>query len=95
MDPATYQILGNLKIVTTGLLLRVALQRKLSLLQWVALTLLMVGATTSQINTDCSGDAEGRSFFSAPIQVRPLPPPLQRRGRGPVGLSLRTRGRAP
>ena len=33
VDPATYQILGNLKIVTTGLLLRLALKRYLSRLQ--------------------------------------------------------------
>ncbi|GAB4822763.1 hypothetical protein N2152v2_009809 [Parachlorella kessleri] len=67
VDPATYQILGNLKIVSTGVLLRLCLQRRLSLLQWMALVLLMVGATTSQINTDCSGGAE-KSFLSAPLQ---------------------------
>ena len=49
VDAATYQILGNLKIVTTGLLFWVWLRRKLSLLQWMALVLLMVGATTSQV----------------------------------------------
>jgi UDP-sugar transporter A1/2/3 len=54
VDPATYQILGNLKIVSTGLLLRLALRRHLSRLQWLALLLLMTGAATSQINTDCS-----------------------------------------
>ena len=37
VDPATYQILGNLKIVTTGILFRVILQRKLNRLQWTAL----------------------------------------------------------
>lgn len=50
VDPATYQILGNLKIVTTGVLFRLLLQRRLSLLQWIALVLLMVGATTSQVH---------------------------------------------
>ena len=49
VDPATYQILGNLKIVTTGVLFRLLLQRRLSLLQWISLVLLMVGATTSQV----------------------------------------------
>ena len=49
VDPATYQILGNLKIVTTGVLFRLVLQRRLSMLQWIALALLMVGATTSQV----------------------------------------------
>jgi UDP-sugar transporter A1/2/3 len=67
VDPATYQILGNLKIVSTGLLLRVVLSRYLSNLQWLALTLLMIGATTSQLNTDCTQGASN-STFSAPIQ---------------------------
>ncbi len=48
VDPATYQIMGNLKIVTTGLLFRLFLRRRLSPLQWIALTLLMIGAATSQ-----------------------------------------------
>lgn len=50
VDPATYQILGNLKIVTTGLLSWIALNRTLSILQWIALVLLTVGATTSQVS---------------------------------------------
>jgi hypothetical protein len=68
VDPATYQILGNLKIVTTGIMLRVALKRFLSPIQWIALILLMVGATTSQINTDCTAGAE-KTFFAAPAIV--------------------------
>ena len=49
MDAATYQILGNLKIVTTGVLLWACLRRPLSLLQGLALVLLMIGATISQV----------------------------------------------
>eukprot|EP00192_Tetraselmis_astigmatica_P011021 CAMPEP_0117648602 /NCGR_PEP_ID=MMETSP0804-20121206/501_1 /TAXON_ID=1074897 /ORGANISM="Tetraselmis astigmatica, Strain CCMP880" /LENGTH=369 /DNA_ID=CAMNT_0005454233 /DNA_START=529 /DNA_END=1638 /DNA_ORIENTATION=- len=67
VDPATYQILGNLKIITTGLLLRICLGRKLSMLQWMALFLLMVGATTSQVKTDCSVEGDG-GVFAAPLQ---------------------------
>ncbi|KAL4853620.1 CMP-sialic acid transporter 1 [Chlorella vulgaris] len=66
VDPATYQILGNLKIVTTGLLLRVALNRQLSRLQWMALLLLMTGAATSQINTDCTAGVV-QSVLHAPF----------------------------
>ncbi|KAK9805243.1 hypothetical protein WJX72_008374 [[Myrmecia] bisecta] len=65
VDPATYQILGNLKIVTTGLLFWLCLRRRLTVLQWIALTLLMVGATTSQLKTGCDG---GGSTFAAPVQ---------------------------
>ncbi|RCV06125.1 hypothetical protein SETIT_1G138500v2 [Setaria italica] len=61
VDPSTYQIVGNLKIVTTGILFR-----KLSNLQWMAIVLLAVGATTSQVK-GC-GDAPCDSLFSAPLQ---------------------------
>lgn len=67
VDPATYQILGNLKIITTGILFRLFLRRQLNLLQWIALILLAIGATTSQINTDCSTAA--KSLMSAPLAV--------------------------
>ena len=49
LDPATYQVLGNLKIVTTGVLFWLLLRRSLSVLQWLALALLMTGAMTSQV----------------------------------------------
>lgn len=51
LDPSAYQILGNLKIVTTGVLFWLFLKRRLSLLQWYALVLLTVGATTSQVSS--------------------------------------------
>ena len=50
VDAPTYQILGNLKIVTTGLLFWLCLRRKLTPLQWMALLLLMMGAATSQVS---------------------------------------------
>ena len=55
--------------MTTGLLLRVALRRQLSRLQWLALLLLMAGAATSQINTDCSKGTV-QSVLNAPFMVR-------------------------
>ncbi|XP_028794738.1 CMP-sialic acid transporter 1-like isoform X4 [Neltuma alba] len=48
VDTSTYQIMGNLKILTTGILFRLFLGRKLSNLQWMAIVLLAVGTTTSQ-----------------------------------------------
>ncbi|XP_038681719.1 CMP-sialic acid transporter 1-like isoform X2 [Tripterygium wilfordii] len=66
VDPSTYQIMGNLKIVTTGILFRVFLKRKLSNLQWMAIVLLAVGTTTSQVK-GC-GEASCESKFAAPIQ---------------------------
>ncbi|URE20170.1 Nucleotide-sugar transporter [Musa troglodytarum] len=49
VDPSTYQIMGNLKIVTTGFLFRFFLRRRLTTLQWMAIVLLTVGTTTSQV----------------------------------------------
>ncbi|KAI8029443.1 CMP-sialic acid transporter 1 [Camellia lanceoleosa] len=49
VDTSTYQIMHNLKIVTTGILFRLFLQRKLSYLQWMAIVLLAIGTTTSQL----------------------------------------------
>ncbi|CAB4310507.1 unnamed protein product [Prunus armeniaca] len=66
VDTSTYQIMGNLKIVTTGILFRLFLRRKLSNLQWIAIVLLAVGTTTSQVK-GC-GEASCDSMFSAPIQ---------------------------
>jgi len=60
VDPTAYQILGNLKIVTTGLFLWFFLKREMTRLKWIALVLLLVGATTSQLNT-C-----GRRVLNAP-----------------------------
>jgi solute carrier family 35 (UDP-sugar transporter), member A1/2/3 len=54
LDPATYQVLGNLKIVTTGLMLWLFLGKQLSKLQWIALALLTAGATVSQVLTPLS-----------------------------------------
>ncbi|KAK2976659.1 hypothetical protein RJ640_012333 [Escallonia rubra] len=66
VDTSTYQIMGNLKIVTTGILFRLFLRRKLSNLQWMAIVLLAVGTTTSQVK-GC-GEASCDSLFSSPIQ---------------------------
>ncbi|MBA0788228.1 hypothetical protein Gotri_025354 [Gossypium trilobum] len=66
LDTSTYQIMGNLKIVTTGILFRLFLKKKLSNLQWMAIILLAVGTTMSQVK-GC-GEASCDSLFSAPIQ---------------------------
>jgi len=62
VDPSTYQILGNLKIVTTGLAAKFILGKRLSQLKWLALVLLTLGATTSQISS-----GKGDSLFAAPM----------------------------
>ncbi|KAK6935491.1 Nucleotide-sugar transporter [Dillenia turbinata] len=66
LDTSTYQIMGNLKIVTTAIFFRLFLRKKLSTLQWMAIVLLAVGTTTSQVK-GC-GAAFCDSLFSAPMQ---------------------------
>ncbi|UJR31388.1 hypothetical protein I4U23_018882 [Adineta vaga] len=43
MDPASYQILSNFKIVTTAILYRIIIKQKLSRQQWFAVLLLFCG----------------------------------------------------
>lgn len=62
VDPSTYQILGNLKIVTTGLASKWILGRRLSQLKWISLMLLTFGATVSQLSAGKAG-----SLFTAPL----------------------------
>lgn len=51
VDAPSYQILKNLNIVATGVLYRICLKRRLSYTQWVALALLALGCTISQLNS--------------------------------------------
>ena len=51
MDPASYQILSNFKILTTAVLYRLIMKHKLSTKQWCALTLLFVGSLIYSIGT--------------------------------------------
>ncbi|CAK9873518.1 unnamed protein product [Sphagnum jensenii] len=66
VDTSTYQIMGNLKIVTTAILFRAFLKRKISKLQWMAIGLLTIGTTVSQVK-GC-GETDCRSLLAAPIQ---------------------------
>ncbi|KAL8622796.1 hypothetical protein ACOMHN_026917 [Nucella lapillus] len=55
MDPATYQVLGNLKIVTTAVLYRLILKRPLKAQQWIS-----VGLLTSAGFCDSIGNMVGK-----------------------------------
>jgi len=55
--PSKYQIFSNLKILSSGILMRIILRRYLSWLQWKAIILLVLGATIVQLNEkDCEAD---------------------------------------
>lgn len=51
VDPPSYQILKNLNIISTGVLYRVFLKKKLSGVQWSALLLLALGCTIAQLTS--------------------------------------------
>ncbi|CAN6445778.1 unnamed protein product [Victoria cruziana] len=51
VDAPSYQILKNLNIISTGVLYRIILKKKLSEIQWAAFLLLCVGVTTAQLNS--------------------------------------------
>lgn len=51
VDPATFQILSNMKIITTALLFRLCILKKpLSTTKWVALLLLALGTCVTQLD---------------------------------------------
>ncbi|KAJ8498738.1 hypothetical protein OPV22_009290 [Ensete ventricosum] len=51
VDAPAYQILKNLNIISTGVLYRIILKKKLSKIQWAAFILLCAGCTTAQLNS--------------------------------------------
>lgn len=51
LGPSTFQVTNNLKILSTGVLMRVFLGRTLSWLKWKALIILVIGSMVTQLNT--------------------------------------------
>jgi len=62
VDATTYQVLVNLKIITTGILFRFVLGKHLSSLQWCALVLLTIGCATSQLSSNCADSPNSGTF---------------------------------
>ncbi|KAK4491496.1 hypothetical protein RD792_002246 [Penstemon davidsonii] len=52
VDAPGYQILKNLNIISTGVLYRIILKKKLSETQWAAFILLCAGCTMAQLNSN-------------------------------------------
>lgn len=61
VDAPSYQILKNLNIISTGILYRVFLKKKLSSVQWSALILLALGCTIAQTTS------QSEKVLSAPV----------------------------
>lgn len=72
LDPATYQVCYQLKILTTAVFSMMLLQRKFSVKKWLALVLLTVGVSIVQVsgNRDASKSAsEKQSHFFGLVAV--------------------------
>ncbi|XP_076332822.1 CMP-sialic acid transporter-like isoform X3 [Tachypleus tridentatus] len=52
LDPATYQVTSNLKLVTTVIFMRVILHRQFKYFQWTAVLMLFVGIVLVQIHAE-------------------------------------------
>eukprot|EP01060_Flectonema_neradi_P010585 TRINITY_DN1767_c0_g1_i2.p1 TRINITY_DN1767_c0_g1~~TRINITY_DN1767_c0_g1_i2.p1 ORF type:complete len:391 (+),score=82.17 TRINITY_DN1767_c0_g1_i2:36-1208(+) len=77
LDPPTYQVLSQMKLITTALLSTVILNKKLSVLQWTAIVLLGIGIALVQTSqgkglmsssedgslSDAAAEASGSRMF--------------------------------
>lgn len=64
LDAATYQVTYQLKILTTAMFSVCMLHKKLGILKWVSLVLLMIGVTLVQLHSD-----EGESSTSKELSL--------------------------
>jgi len=53
LGASTFQIMGNLKVLSTGVFMYVFLGRKLSWMQWKALIMLAIGSMVTQLSASC------------------------------------------
>lgn len=67
--PTTTKMLGNLKIFTIALLMRMVMKRRFTVIQWEALFLLLAGITVNQLHACAkdSGDAIAATALPAAI----------------------------
>jgi len=56
LGPTTFQITNNLKVLATGVLMRLFLGKKLTWLRWKALVLLVIGSTVTQLESETSSE---------------------------------------
>jgi len=62
LGPTTFQITNNLKILSTGLLMRLFLNRPLSWMQWRALALLFFGSVISEMTDKPGHQLRGTAY---------------------------------
>ena len=66
LGASTFQIMNNLKVLTTGVFMRVFLDRKLSWMQWKALIMLAIGCMVTQLSAKAveGGNIDERSSLA-------------------------------
>jgi UDP-galactose transporter len=65
LGASTFQIMNNLKVLSTGVFMHVFLDRKLSWMQWKALIMLVIGCMVTQLSAKAVEDhAVNQSFFA-------------------------------
>jgi UDP-galactose transporter len=62
-NPATVKMLSNLKVLVIALLLKAVMKRRFTVMQWEALTLLLIGISVNQLHTT----KEGATALAVPI----------------------------
>ena len=61
LGASTFQIMNNLKVLTTGVFMYVFLNRVLSWMQWKALIILMIGCMVTQLSAKVEDSADSSS----------------------------------
>ena len=65
LGAVTFQIMNNLKVLSTGVFMRVFLNRKLSWMQWKALIMLVIGCMVTQLSAKAvEGQVDDRSTLA-------------------------------
>ena len=61
LGASTFQIMNNLKVLSTGVFMYTFLGRKLSWLQWKALIMLVIGCMVTQLSTSCGKESHAKN----------------------------------
>jgi probable UDP-sugar transporter A4 len=72
MDPASYQILSNFKILTTAILYRLIIKQKLTKQQWFALTLLFAGGLAYSLGTLKNASFVSKAIVDSNVVMREM-----------------------
>merc|ERR1719424_497579 len=72
IDPTTFQLLSQMKTIFTGILFRIILQRRLQMVQWLALVTLACGTAVSQLHLDREGEGASHEMHRLRHSLPPV-----------------------